>query len=278
MATRVVTVDDILDGHVGLDLECFDRIYLNGWVPNLQVSGQVVGFLTSHLGFPIPSPAILEKIGQRFRRAVDDYTAANDIPVIRFAKGERKLKVMRPHLDRLAREGRCGVAAIGVAQVEQVGDGEEHRFLHARVGVSLDEQVHRPIRLILVHSVQAGDRDVVAGPVGRGELRGRVDGSVRDQCEQHPLHVGGEPATAQDLPQCGVNLQSRPQPVQQPRRPGRPGGDQPQPVGRGAGAGGLGSVGAAVRAAVGLAEVAVDRAHQPAQPVRVEPVLAAQVE
>ena len=36
--------------------------------------------------------------------------------MIRFGKGERKLEVMRPHLDRLAREGRCGVAAIGVAQ------------------------------------------------------------------------------------------------------------------------------------------------------------------
>ena len=116
MATRVVTVNDILDGHVGLDLECLDRIYLNGWVPNLQVSGQVVNFLTHHLGFPIPSPAILEKIGLRFRKEVAEYAAANDIPVIRFAKGERKLEVMRPHLDRLAREGRCGVAAIGVAQ------------------------------------------------------------------------------------------------------------------------------------------------------------------
>jgi hypothetical protein len=49
-----VTVNDILDGHVGLDLECFDRIYLNGWVSNLQVSGQVVHFLTQHWGFPIP--------------------------------------------------------------------------------------------------------------------------------------------------------------------------------------------------------------------------------
>jgi hypothetical protein len=36
MATRVVTVNDVLDGHVGLDLECFDRIYLNGWVPTLH--------------------------------------------------------------------------------------------------------------------------------------------------------------------------------------------------------------------------------------------------
>ncbi len=70
MATRVVSVNDILDGHVGLDLECFDRIYLNGRVPNLQVSGQVVNFLTHHLGFPIPSPAILEKIGLRFRKDV----------------------------------------------------------------------------------------------------------------------------------------------------------------------------------------------------------------
>ena len=76
MATRVLNVNDILDGHVGLDLECFDRIYLNGWVPNLQVGGQVVNFLTHHLGFPIPSPAILEKIGLRFRKAVTEFAAA----------------------------------------------------------------------------------------------------------------------------------------------------------------------------------------------------------
>lgn len=116
MATRVVTVNDVLDGHVGLDLECFDRIYLNGWVPTLQVPGQVVGHLTRHLGFPIPSPAILEKIGLRFRKAVVGYAADHDIPVVRFAKGQRKQEVMRPYLDRLAGQGRTGVAAIGVAQ------------------------------------------------------------------------------------------------------------------------------------------------------------------
>ncbi len=63
MASRPVTVNDILGGHVGLDLECLDRIYLNGYVPNLQVGGQVVSFLTAHLGFPIPSPAIFDQIG-----------------------------------------------------------------------------------------------------------------------------------------------------------------------------------------------------------------------
>ncbi len=34
MATAV-TVNEVLDGHVTLDLECLDRIYLNAYVPNL---------------------------------------------------------------------------------------------------------------------------------------------------------------------------------------------------------------------------------------------------
>jgi hypothetical protein len=36
-----LTVNDLLDGHVSLDIECMDRIYLNGYVPALQVGGQV---------------------------------------------------------------------------------------------------------------------------------------------------------------------------------------------------------------------------------------------
>jgi hypothetical protein len=108
MATRVVTVNDVLDGHVGLDLECFDRIYLNGWVPNLQVPGQVVSFLTRHLGFPIPSPAILERIGLGFRKAVTDFAADHDIPVMRLVKGQRKVELMRPYLERLERQGARG--------------------------------------------------------------------------------------------------------------------------------------------------------------------------
>jgi hypothetical protein len=85
-------------------------------VSSLQVPGQVVSFSTRHLGFPIPSPAILERIGLRFRKAVAAFAAEHGIPVVRFAKGQRKLEVMRPYLDRLMRDGRSGVTAIGVAQ------------------------------------------------------------------------------------------------------------------------------------------------------------------
>ena len=76
MAERIVTVAELLDGHVVVDLECLDRVYLNGYVPNLQVGGQVVTFLTRHLGNPIPSPAILDQRGQRFRRSVASYAEA----------------------------------------------------------------------------------------------------------------------------------------------------------------------------------------------------------
>ena len=110
------TVNDVLDGHVVLDVDCLDRIYLNGYVPNLQVGGQVVSFMTAHLGCPIPSPAILEKIGVAFRKAVASFAEADHIPVVRFSNGDRKIDVMRPYLARQAATGRSGVAAIGVAQ------------------------------------------------------------------------------------------------------------------------------------------------------------------
>jgi hypothetical protein len=116
MVSRVVTVNDVLDGHVGLDLECLDRIYLNGYVPNLQVGGQVVSFLTAHLGFPIPSPAIFDQIGGRFRRAVARFARDNEVPVVGFGKGDRKIEVMGPYLEAAAAGGVAKVAAIGVAQ------------------------------------------------------------------------------------------------------------------------------------------------------------------
>src|SRR5260221_1415445 len=114
-----VTVNDLLDGHVALDIECLDRIYLNGYVPNLQVAGQVVSFMTHHLGCPIPSPAIMEKIGTAFRRAVSAFAEAEHIPVVRFGKSDRKVDVMRRHVAAQAATGRSAVAAIGVAQEYQ---------------------------------------------------------------------------------------------------------------------------------------------------------------
>jgi hypothetical protein len=81
-----VTVMDALDGHVALDLECLDRLYLHGYLAPLQVGGQVIQFL-SHRGYPVPSPACLQQIGDAFRRRVASFAEANQIPVVTLKAG-----------------------------------------------------------------------------------------------------------------------------------------------------------------------------------------------
>ena len=112
MAT-VTDLHQLLDRHVVLDLECLDRIYLNAYVPTLQVGGQVVTFLTQHLGYPIPSPALFANIGDRFRDGVKTFARRHRIPLFHFKKGQRKIEAMRPYLHAAASPG---VVAIGVAQ------------------------------------------------------------------------------------------------------------------------------------------------------------------
>jgi len=136
----VVNINEVLDGHVSLEIECADRLYLNAYCPVLQVPGQVVQFLTGHLGYPIPSPALFQKIGNRFRREVDHFAAAASVPVLHLGRpdrsrwDDRKLDHVRPHLDRAAREGRFGVVAIVVAQEFQWVTGARNRS--AKPGVA----------------------------------------------------------------------------------------------------------------------------------------------
>jgi len=120
--TTVTNINEVLSGHVGLEVHCVDRLLLNAYVPNLQVSGQVVTFLTQHLGFPIPSPALLEKIGNRFRREVKAFSAEHGVPILHLKKpdrtrwDDRKLDHVRPYLEKAEAEGHFGVVAIVAAQ------------------------------------------------------------------------------------------------------------------------------------------------------------------
>jgi hypothetical protein len=41
----MATIAEILDGHVTLELECVDRLYLNGYVPSLATPGWVGGWV-----------------------------------------------------------------------------------------------------------------------------------------------------------------------------------------------------------------------------------------
>jgi hypothetical protein len=49
-------INEILCDHVILDVACMDRIYLNGYAPKLQTSGQLLTLMIERLGKPIASP------------------------------------------------------------------------------------------------------------------------------------------------------------------------------------------------------------------------------
>ena len=139
----VANINDVLEGHVALEIECVDRLYLNAYVPILQVGGQVVRFLCGHLGHQIPSPALLGPIGNRFRREVKAFAAEREIPILQLRKPERsrwddrKLDHVRQYLDAAEREGRFGVVAIVACQEFQWVLSGRNRATHPNA-VSFD--------------------------------------------------------------------------------------------------------------------------------------------
>jgi hypothetical protein len=114
----VANINDVIEGHVALEVECVDRLLLNAYVPNLQVGGQVGRFITGHLGKPIASAAVLGAMGNRFRREVRRYVDAQQVPVLRLKApdrsrwDDRKLDHVRSYLEAAERERRYGVVAV----------------------------------------------------------------------------------------------------------------------------------------------------------------------
>jgi hypothetical protein len=108
------TVGEILADQVSLEVSCVDRIYVNGYVPKLQTSGQLVFFLSEHLGNPLASPAILGRLGDRFRGEVERFVQQRQVPMVRFQRGQRKDEVASSW--RRRHSGEEGVVLVGVAQ------------------------------------------------------------------------------------------------------------------------------------------------------------------
>jgi hypothetical protein len=108
------TAADVLSRHVVFEIESIDRLYLNLYVPELQRVGQVVGFLTRHLGFEIASTALVAKRSEAFAEGLRRYARDHEVPLIDFVKGQRKDDVMHEHLARCS--GSEQVLFIGRAQ------------------------------------------------------------------------------------------------------------------------------------------------------------------
>ena len=58
-------------------------------------------------GLPIPSPATMPgEHGPRLRHQINDYIASNQIPTVKFVKGDVKEEIARKHFQTAEREGR----------------------------------------------------------------------------------------------------------------------------------------------------------------------------
>jgi hypothetical protein len=111
----MATIASLLADRVTLRVRSVDRLFLQGYVPRLMCEGQVVRFLLDR-GCPIPSPALLGRIGRAYVKEIERFAADNEIPLVRFGKRESKEDVARPYFERAEREDRFGVVLIGVAQ------------------------------------------------------------------------------------------------------------------------------------------------------------------
>ena len=117
-------IHTIIRQHVSLEVRCIDRVYLHAYMPKLQTSGGLCYFLHDHLGYPVPSPALLKPRHDRFVAAVEQFAARQHLEIVPFERGESK--DVRVAKDRARFTAREGVVFIGVAQ-EKMRSFKAHR-------------------------------------------------------------------------------------------------------------------------------------------------------
>jgi hypothetical protein len=110
----MATVPELLDGHVTLEVECLDRVYLNGYIGRLATGLGLSTFMRDQLGKPVPSPVVLGQVSEKFRQAVKALAEQEGIPIYQFDRKERKDDIAN-HF-RQQRPVRDGIVFIGVAQ------------------------------------------------------------------------------------------------------------------------------------------------------------------
>jgi hypothetical protein len=108
------SVAEVIQKHVTLEVECIDRMYLNVYIPALQRERGVASFFRFHRGETFASSALMDPISKGFIRNIASFCKDRGIPLITFAKKQRKDDVAAEHLAAFSREE--GVLFVGKAQ------------------------------------------------------------------------------------------------------------------------------------------------------------------
>jgi len=114
MSITQTSLAEILREHVLLEVESIDRMYLNVYIPKLQRESGASWFLKEQRQYPVASSAAMAPISRAFVAAIETYATEHQVPLLMFAKGQRKDDVVAPYLKQVA--GREGIVLIGKAQ------------------------------------------------------------------------------------------------------------------------------------------------------------------
>jgi hypothetical protein len=108
------TVAEVIRAHVTLEVEGIDRMYLNVYQPKLQHEAGVAAFFRFHRGHTFASSALMDPISKAFIADVERFAHQQQIPLLTFAKGQRKEEVALEHRQRF--RGSEGILFVGKAQ------------------------------------------------------------------------------------------------------------------------------------------------------------------
>src|SRR3954464_7118752 len=108
------TAAQVLKDHVTLEVEGIDRMYLNVYQPRLQTDRGVAAFFRFHRGETFASSALMAPMSTAYVTAVEHFVAHEQIPLITFAKGQRKDDIAKEYHSQF--HGTEGIVFVGKAQ------------------------------------------------------------------------------------------------------------------------------------------------------------------
>jgi hypothetical protein len=108
------TVADVIQQHVTLTLECLDRLYLNVIQSRLQTERGIAWFFRYHRGERFATAKVMAEITRPFVAAIERFAAESRIPLLTFARHQRKDELAREYLAKFPH--REGILFIGKAQ------------------------------------------------------------------------------------------------------------------------------------------------------------------
>ncbi len=125
-----LTAAEVLRQHVTLEVECIDRMYLNGYVPQLQTERGVACFFKFHRRRRFASSALMQKVTEAFLARIDAFREEWGAPLVHFEKGQRKEDIAAEHLARFKHQE--GVLFVGRAQEKTSVIRTERRYYQGR--------------------------------------------------------------------------------------------------------------------------------------------------